>query len=126
MDGEEGEDECQKDREQAHADWHIVLDTHDDANEDDDENKHRCPHPNLNHLFGLGWVFNKVFLLLLRALFQVRVVDSFLLAVDGVGLLAASAIDGLADEPEDLKIKLVCEYWRDLDADQPCTARRAQ
>ena len=104
LDGEEGEDERQEDGKQAHADRHVVLDAHHHADEDDDEHQHGCPHPSLDHLFGQGGVFDEIFLLLLGGLLQVRVVDTLLLAVDGVGLLAACAVDRLADEPEDLDL----------------------
>jgi hypothetical protein len=104
LDGEEGEDECQEDGKQAHPDRHIVLNTHHDADEDDDEDEHGGPPPHRDHVFGLGGVFDEIFLLLLGGLLQVRVVGAVLLAVDGVGLFAACAVDRLADEPEDLTL----------------------
>jgi hypothetical protein len=104
LDGEEGEDESQEDREQAHPDRHVVLNAHDHTDEDDDEDEHGGPPPHRDHLFGLGGIFDQVFLLLLGGLLQVRVVGTVVLAVDGVSLLAARAVDCLADEPEDLDL----------------------
>jgi hypothetical protein len=54
---------------------------------------------------GLGGIFYEVFLLLLGGLLQVWVVGTVFLAVDGVSLLAARAVDCFADEPEDLDLR---------------------
>lgn len=102
LNGKEGEDECQHDREQAHADRHVELNTHDHADEDDHEEEEGCPPPPLDHFLGLGGVLDQVVFLLLRSLFQVWVIGAVLLLVQGVELLAAGAVDSFADEPEDL------------------------
>ena len=60
--------------------------------------------PPLDQFLGLGRILDQVVFLLLRFLLQVWVISAVLLLVEGVKLFAARAVDGFADEPEDLNL----------------------
>jgi hypothetical protein len=105
LDGKEGEEEGQEDGEQGHADWHVVLHTHDDADTDDDYNEQRCPVVPLDFFLGFCRILNQVTFLLHTLLLEEGVGDTLLAAVHVVQPLAGRTPDCLGDEAKELVLQ---------------------
>lgn len=66
LNGEEGEEEGQEDREDGHANWQVVDNSQDDADHDDCEDQAGHPHPHFYLVLLWRWVLDCVGALLAR------------------------------------------------------------